>query len=436
MPYSEEPIVIDNDEALNRLAPLADAFLLHDREIYARCDDSVVRIFEGRELPIRRSRGYAPFPVRLPFSAPPLLAVGAELKNTFCLTREEYAFLSQHIGDMENYETLSFFRQMVEQLTRTFRVRPERIACDMHPAYLATRYARERAASGGIPLEMVQHHHAHVAAAMAENGLPPDATVIGVALDGTGFGLDGAIWGGEFLIADYRSFRRLAHLRYFPLPGGDAAIRRPYRVALAYLWEAGIPWEGDLPPVGAASELERAVLRRQLERGLGTVATSSMGRLFDAVAALAGVRQEVTYEAQAAMELEGLVDPEEEESYPFTLDDRGDGPWVIDPRPMLQAVVADVRAGLPAGRIAARFHNGVAQAIALVCERARSVYGVDQAVLSGGVFQNVTLLGKVLRRLVGAGLTVWTHHRVPPNDGGLALGQAAVAAARWQSAAD
>jgi len=428
--YSEEPIVTDNAEALSRLAPLADAFLLHDRAIHARCDDSVVRIFQGRELPIRRSRGYAPFPVRLPFACEPVLAVGAELKNTFCLTREEYAFLSQHIGDMENYETLTFFREMVEQLTRTFRIRPTRIACDMHPGYLATRYARERAASEGIPLQLVQHHHAHVAAAMAENGLPEDAAVIGVALDGTGFGLDGAIWGGEFLLAGYRSFRRLAHMRYFPLPGGDAAVRRPYRVALACLWAAGIAWEEDLAPVQAASKEERSVLLRQLERSLGTVATSSMGRLFDAVSALAGVRQEVTYEAQAAMELEGMVDPGEEEGYPFRVDDRSDGPWLVDPWPAIRAVVADVRAGVPAGRIAARFHNGVAHMIAEVCLRAHRATGVDQVVLSGGVFQNVTLLGLVVPLLSRGGLTVWTHHRVPPNDGGISLGQAVVAAAR------
>ncbi|MGC8874149.1 MAG: carbamoyltransferase HypF [Chloroflexia bacterium] len=434
--YSEEPIVTDNEEALTRLAPLVDAFLLHDREIHARCDDSVVRIFQGRELPIRRSRGYAPFPVHLPFSSPPVLAVGAELKNTFCLTREEYAFLSQHIGDMENYETLSFFRQMVEQLMRTFRVQPARLACDMHPAYLATRYARERAASEGIPLEMVQHHHAHVAAAMVENGLPEGVSVIGVALDGTGFGLDSAIWGGEFLLAEYRSFQRLAHLRYFPLPGGDAAIRRPYRVALSCLWDAGVSWEEDLPPVAAASELERSVLRRQLERGLGTVPTSSMGRLFDAVAALAGVRQEVTYEAQAAMELEGLVVPEEEEAYPFSLEEGSDGSWTVDARPTIRAVVADVRAGLASGRIAARFHNGVARMIAEVCRRARDTYGIDQVVLSGGVFQNVTLLAKVIPLLIEAGMTVYTHHQVPPNDGGLSLGQAAVAAARLRSRGD
>ncbi|MBC7226727.1 MAG: carbamoyltransferase HypF [Thermoflexales bacterium] len=417
--YSEEPIVTRNEEALEQLAALADAFLLHDREIHARCDDSVTRIFRGAELPIRRSRGYAPYPVHLPFSVRPVLAVGAELKNTFCLTREQYAFLSQHIGDMENYETLRFFEDMVEQLKRTFRVEPEVVAHDLHPAYLSTRYARERA--GRLPLVPVQHHHAHIAACMAENGLAGDRPVIGVAFDGTGYGTDGAIWGGEFLIADYASFRRVAHLRYIPLPGGDAAIRRPYRTALAHLWAAGVSWDEGLPPVAAATEAERAVLERQLVQGLNVVPTSSMGRLFDAVAALAGVRQEINYEAQAAVELEMQVAEGVEEAYPFGVGEE------IDPAPVVRAVVEDVRDGVPVGVIAARFHNGVAAMVREVCLRLRAGTGLNEVALSGGVFQNITLLGKTMALLEEAGFTVYVHRLVPPNDAGISLGQAVIA---------
>lgn len=425
--YSEEPIAMRNEEALERLAGLADAFLLHDREIHARCDDSVARVFQGVELPVRRSRGYAPYPVHLPFPVRPILAVGGELKNTFCLARERYAFLSQHIGDMENYETLGFFTQMVEQFAHTFRVQPEVVACDLHPAYLATRYAQEIAGQRGLPLIRVQHHHAHIAACMAEHGLDGTHPVIGVALDGTGYGPDGTIWGGEFLVADYGAFRRAAHLKAMPLPGGDAAIRRPYRMALAYLWAAGLPWDEDLPPVAACPATERAVLRRQLERNLNVVATSSAGRLFDAVAALAGVCQEVNYEAQAAIEFEGLAALSPEGGpYNFALD-CPDGTWIVDPAPVLHAALADVRAGVPAGAIAVRFHHGLAQAIAAVCGRLREELGLNEVALSGGVFQNVTLLGCVLALLQEAGFTVYTHRLVPPNDAGISLGQALVA---------
>jgi hydrogenase maturation protein HypF len=417
--YSEEPIVTRNEEALERLAALADSFLLHDREIHARCDDSVTRVFMGAELPIRRSRGYAPYPIHLPFPVRPVLAVGAELKNTFCLTREQYAFLSQHIGDMENYETLRFFEDMVEQLTRTFRVEPEVVAHDMHPAYLATRYARSL--EDRLPLVPVQHHHAHIAACMAENGLVGDRPVIGVAFDGTGYGTDGAIWGGEFLVADYASFRRAAHLRYIPLPGGDAAIRRPYRTALAHLWAAGLPWDEALPPVASAPPAERVLLERQLARGLNTVPTSSMGRLFDAVAALAGVRQEINYEAQAAVELEMQVADGVEEAYPFGVGEE------VDPTPVIRAVVEDVRDGVPVGVIAARFHNGVAAMVREVCLRLRVQTGLNEVALSGGVFQNVTLLERVVVLLREAGFTVYIHHLVPPNDAGISLGQAVVA---------
>jgi len=431
---SEEPIATDNEEALERLSGLADAFLLHNRDIYARCDDSVTRVFAGAELPIRRSRGYAPYPIHLPWAVEQILATGGGLKSTFCLTRDRYAFLSQHIGDMENYETLHFFDQMVRQLCSTFRVQPKVIACDMHPGYLSTQWAR-----GAIPslvpleasrLEIVQHHHAHVAACMAEHGLDGEERVIGVVFDGTGYGTDRAIWGGEFLIADYSSFDRAAHLKYTPLPGGDAAIRSPYRVAMAQLWAAGVTWTNDLPSAAAASPAQKAILIRQLERGINTVPTSSMGRLFDTVSSLAGVRQVINYEGQAAIELEMLVQPHVKGAYEFAIEGE-----TIDSAPVVRAVAKDAAQGTPPEIIASRFHNGVAKMIQSVCRQLREQSGINVIVLSGGVFQNVTLLRKALDLLSKDGFVTLTHHLVPPNDGGISLGQAVIASKRLSSPA-
>jgi hydrogenase maturation protein HypF len=422
--FSEEPIATDNDDALARLSPLADAFLLHNRDIHVRCDDSVVRVFEGKELPLRRSRGYAPYPVKLPFAVPTILATGAELKNTFCVTRENYAFLSHHIGDLENYETLRSFEEGVAHFERLFRIQPEILAYDLHPNYLATRYAVERAEREGLKAIGVQHHHAHIAACMVENGLRGDRPVIGVAFDGTGYGTDDAIWGGEFLIADYRSFERAAHLEYLPLPGGDAATKHPYRIALAYLRQMGIEWTDDLAPIRVASLIEQATIHKQIESNLNTFPTSSMGRLFDAVASICDVRQNVNYEGQAAIEFEALVDEAEQGAYPFEVES-----GAIRLKALLSAVVADVRSGVPTPLISARFHNGLAQLVLEVCERLRRERGLREVALSGGVFQNITLLQKTLDHLRGADFTVYTHHFVPPNDGGLALGQAMIAAA-------
>ena len=419
--YSDEPIVVGNQEARERLSGLADAFLLHDRPIHARCDDSVVRIFQGVELPVRRSRGYAPFPVKLPWDLPPILAVGGELKSTFCLTKGPFAFMSQHIGDMENLETLVAFGQAVAHFQHIFRAEPVALACDLHPGYLSSRWAQETA--GERPLIQVQHHHAHIAACMAEHGLEGAEPVIGFSFDGTGYGPDGAIWGGEVLVADYRGYRRLAHLAYVPLPGGDAGVKRPYRMALAHLWAAGLDWCEDLPPVAACPAVERRILAQQLARGVQTVPTSSMGRLFDGVAALLGVRQRITYEAQAAIELEARVAPEETGHYAFAR--AGD---VFHAGPVFQAIVADLRAGVPVEVIAARFHNGVAALIQELARAIRAETGLSRVVLSGGVFQNVTLLERAVARLQAGGFQVLTHRKVPPNDGGLALGQAVVAA--------
>ncbi len=419
--HSDEPIVVGNQEARERLAGLADAFLMHDRPIHARCDDSVVRIFQGVELPVRRSRGYAPFPVKLPWELPPILAVGGELKSTFCLTKGPFAFMSQHIGDMENLETLVAFGQAVAHFQHIFRAEPVALACDLHPGYLSTRWAQEHV--GDRPLLQVQHHHAHIAACMAEHGLEGQEPVIGFSFDGTGYGPDRAIWGGEVLVADYRGYRRVAHLAYVPLPGGDAGVKRPYRMALAHLWAAGVDWQEDLPPVTACPPPERRILAQQLARGIQAVPTSSMGRLFDAVAALVGVRQRVTYEAQAAMELEALAAPEEEGHYAFARS--GD---VFHAGPVIQAIVADLRAGVPVEVIAARFHNGVARLILELAQALRGETGLARVALSGGVFQNVTLLERAVALLRGDGFQVLTHRQVPPNDGGLALGQAVVAA--------
>jgi len=446
---SEEPIATRNEEALERLAPLADAFLLHDRDIHIRCDDSVVRVLpgvrrsqpvqtespEGSVLPVRRSRGYAPLAVYLPREVPPLLAVGAQLKNTFCLTRGNYAFMSHHIGDLENYETLRAFEQAVDHYQRLFRIRPEAIAYDLHPDYLATRYAIDRGRSEGRPAVAVQHHHAHVAACMVENGLAGDHPVLGVSFDGTGYGEDGTIWGGEFLLCDLRAYRRLLHLRQVRMPGGEQAIREPWRMALAWLDQSGIAWEDDLPPVRSAPEASRRVLRRLIAGqagpgGLNAPLTSSMGRLFDAVSSLLGIRHVVSYEGQAAMELEALVDPSEEGGYPFEV-----GQESVDPTPAFQQLVADLRQGVGAGRIAARFHRGVAQAVLEIARRVRAETGVREVALSGGVWQNLVLLRATLTLLQDEGLDVYIHTKVPTNDGGLALGQAAVAHQRMRGEA-
>jgi len=433
--FSEEPIATRNDDAITRLAPLADAFLIHDRDIHTRVDDSVVRVIttdsisnpqslitNSQLLPLRRSRGYAPYPVKLPFNVPPLLAVGGELKNTFCVARDHYAFLSHHIGDMENLETLKSFEDGVTHFQNLFRINPEIIAHDLHPDYFSTRYAlRTLRAHSAIRIP-VQHHHAHIASCMAENNHKGDRSVIGVAFDGTGLGSDGAIWGGEFLIANYKSFDRAAHLAYIPLPGGDAATRKPARVAFSHLLAANVPLDLDLPPLAALSSTEQNIITKQIANGLNSPLTSSMGRLFDAVASIIGVRQEVNYEGQAAIELEAIVDPDEKGLYEFSVEQDA-----ILPNAVIQSVVNDFRARVPTPIIAARFHNGVATMIRDVCIRLREQHAINQVALSGGVFQNVTLLSKALTLLHGADFEVLTHHLVPPNDGGIALGQAVIA---------
>ncbi|MGW0765413.1 carbamoyltransferase HypF [Streptomyces sp. NPDC002676] len=428
---SGEPIVTDDTEALRRLAGLADAWLLHDRPIHVPCDDSVVRVCDGEQLTLRRSRGYAPLPVTLPVDVAPALAVGGDLKNTFCLGEGRKAWLSAHIGDMDDLATQLALASAEQQLESVTGVRPALLATDRHPAYRSANWARRHA--GGRPVVPVQHHHAHIAAAMAENGLDGTRPVLGVAFDGTGYGLDGAVWGGEFLLADYGGFSRFAHLAYVPLPGGDAAVRRPYRMALAHLAAAGMPADPALPCTGVCPPDELRLLQQQLERGVNCVPTSSMGRLFDAVSSLAGIRHHAGYEAQAAIELEAAAlrapDTEHDPRYGFRLDARRPGdPLTADPAPLLAAVVDDVRGGTPAAVVAARFHRAVACLVREVCAVARDELGVETVALTGGVFVNGVLSTACARGLRRDGFTVLRHCLIPPNDGGLALGQLVVAA--------
>jgi len=424
---SDEPIARENGEALERLSGLADAFLLHDRGIHAVCDDSVARVALGRELPLRRSRGWAPYPVPLPFETPPLLAVGGEIKAVFAAATGTQAFLSQHIGDLGNLETLTAFERAVEHLLRLLRIEPLAVACDLHPDYQSARWARAWAKERGLPVVAVQHHHAHIAAVLAENGAAGTGPVLGVAFDGTGYGTDGTIWGGEILLVEEGSFQRIGRLTAVPLPGGDAGVRRPARMALAHLRAAGLPWDTDLPPVAATREADLRVLAIQLEKGIAAPLTTSCGRLFDAVAALIGLRPEVTYEGQAAMELEALAEETSEEPYRFDL--REETELVLDPAPVFRSLVADLRAGVRKGRMAARFHDGLAAVVVEACQRLSAAHGSRTVALSGGVFQNVRFLTVLVEGLTAAGFEVLTHRRVPPNDGGLALGQVAVA--RW-----
>jgi hydrogenase maturation protein HypF len=431
---SEEPIAIDNQEALSRLEPLADGFLLHNRPIYTRCDDSVLRVFQDaskKAFPIRRSRGYAPLPVQIAWDSNPLLAVGTELKNTFCLARGPYAFLSHHIGDMENFETLQSFEIGITQYENLFRIKPSLLACDLHPDYLATRYAHERASREQIPLVQVQHHHAHITSCMAENSIPSDQKVIGISFDGTGYGLDGTIWGGEFMLANYKDFQRLGHLRYLPLPGGDTAIHHPAHIALAYLWACGMEWRSELPPVMALDDKNKIILQHQLESNINTIQTSSMGRLFDGVASLLGVRAKVNYEAQAAIELEALADPDETGFYPFDISRSDKDLFEIDPASTIYTIMQDYLADQPLSYISARFHNTIVEVVKQAAIMIRSIHQINTVALSGGVWQNLFLLTRTLRTLSYNGFQVLTHHQVPPNDGGVSLGQAVTAYHRF-----
>ena len=420
--FSEEPIAIDNKDALERLSPLADAFLLHNRAIHVRSDDSVVKVDKSTIVYLRRSRGYAPYPVELPFELKPTLAVGGELKNAFCLTRDHYAFLSHHIGDMENVETHESFEQGIQYLSHILRVQPEIVAYDLHPGYFTTQYARRLS----IQQIGIQHHHAHIAACMADNKLE-DRRLIGLSFDGTGYGSDGAIWGGETLLASYAGFERFAHLEYLPLPGGDSAIRAPWRIATGYTHALGIEID-DLPFLQNMDKQSLRIVRQQIDKKLNSPLTSSMGRLFDAVASLIGIRNDVTYEAQAALEMEVLSNPFmlAAKPYPCVVDETQNG-TIVRLKELLSAIVQDARANEPVGMIGARFHRTVAEIAIEICRRAREATGLNEVALSGGVWQNQILLDLVRAGLMQENFIVYFHRQVPTNDGGLALGQAVIA---------
>ncbi|MBI3932057.1 MAG: carbamoyltransferase HypF [Acidobacteria bacterium] len=423
---AEEPIAIDNREAVERLAGLADLFLVHDRDVVRRCDDSVVRPVGGRVRPLRRARGYVPLPVALAEEVPPVLAVGGELNNTVCLTRGRQAFLSQHVGDLENLEAHGFFEEAIDHLGRILEVEPRAIAHDLHPDYHSTRWALARE---GLPRVAVQHHHAHVASCMAENGL--SGRVIGFALDGTGYGTDGHVWGGEVLVAGYDGFTRAAHLDEVPLPGGAAAIREPWRMAVAWLWRhygrRFLDWR--LPGLEKVGRRALETALALTERGLLSPRTSSCGRLFDAVSALLGVCSRATYEGQAAVELEAIAADGDtpRDAYRFELEREQDA-WVIGTRGLFDGLVEDVHAGVAPGLASRRFHDGLADVLADVAASIRDATGLDRVCLSGGTFQNVRLTGRLRARLERRDFRVFTHGVVPPGDGGLSLGQALVAA--------
>ena len=422
---SEEPIAKDNEEALSRLGGIADAFLLHDRDIYVQYDDSVVALVGGQPTVLRRARGYAPFPIGLPFPVKPILACGAELKNTFCLTRDGYAFVSQHIGDLENLETLSHFQRTVELYQKLFRIKPETVAYDLHPEYLSTKYAL------GLPGEKigVQHHFAHFASCLAENG--ESGPAIGLSFDGLGYGADGCLWGGEFLVGDYKSFIRKAHFEYLPMPGGATAIRHPWRMALSYVYTllGKERLMRHLPLFTAMSqpgEEKLRVLLQQIDRRVNSPLTSSCGRLFDGVSALLGLCPSVSYEGQAAVELEMIAALEEEDAYEFFTEVE-DGKRVIRLGPMIEGILQDLERGIRPPRISGKFHNTLVRIGVDICQKIGDEEALEKVALSGGVFQNRLLSGRMKAALEKSGFKVLVHRQVPCNDGGLSLGQAVIA---------
>jgi hydrogenase maturation protein HypF len=420
---SDEPIAYENEEALRRLNSIADYFLLHNREIHMRCDDSVIRVFDRNPYALRRSRGYVPFPVKLAFPLESILACGGELKNTFCLTRGSYAFMSHHIGDLENLETLRSFEEGIEHFKNLFSIKPTVVAYDLHPDYLSTKYALSLPHVRKIG---VQHHHAHIVSVMAENGIEGD--VIGVSLDGTGFGLDGTIWGGEFLISNLTDFERLAHLKKVPMPGSSMAIKEPWRMAMVYLAEAF----GERAETLEIDFIRRMdfkkwdIMKKMIDQKLNSPLTSSMGRLFDAVSSLLSIRDKVHYEGQAAVELEMMAERGVEEAYPFHIQ-QGEKPWVIDSTDIVRGIVHDLVHGVLRPRISGKFHSTIARIILETCKRIRTEEGLSRVALGGGVFQNMLLLSMVFEKLRASGFEVFIHRQVPTNDGGISLGQAVIA---------
>jgi hydrogenase maturation protein HypF len=424
---SDEPIAFENADAQSRLDGIADCYLQHNRRIHVRTDDSIVRLLDEQPVLYRRSRGYVPRGVKLPIEQPAVLAVGAELRNVVCLTRGDRAFLSHHIGDLKNQQVVDSMKQAITHLQGLMDVKPTLIAHDLHPDYLSTHVAEELATD--LPLMPIQHHHAHLASCLSDNNLSGPA--VGVIFDGIGYGADGHIWGGEFLLGDFVDFKRLGHLEYQPMPGGDAATREPWRMAVSYLQAT---YGNELPALPFLKSCEPSAVKLLLQmiaKQLNSPLTSSVGRLFDAVAALTGVRSKVSYEGQAALELEMLIDEggEHEPAYPFSIDQQGDG-FVVSARPMIKQLLKDIASDVSSAAISARFHNGLVQLVVEVCQKIRTTHGEMPVALSGGVFQNRYLTERTARLLRQADFQVVLHRLVPPNDGGLALGQAVIAGAR------
>ncbi len=418
---SEEPITYENVEGLDRLDDIADGFLLHDRDIYLRVDDSVISNLDGLPYFFRRARGYAPQSIMFPDSETMNLAVGAELKNTFCLTKHQYAFVSHHIGDLKNFETYQAFTESIDHYARIFNIQPQRVACDLHPEYLSSKFAAEYAQQKNIPLVKIQHHHAHLAACLAENHYFNDEPVIGMIFDGTGYGTDGNIWGGEVLLGNIRDYQRVFHLKEMPLPGGDHAVLNPYRIAIAYLLKNNIAIDKNLAPIAATTKDEMALITKQIASNVNVPLTTSMGRLFDAVASLIGLRQSITYEAQAAIELEQSIQSKTDQSYVFQILD-----GQIGIKSLLEELISDILINTPVGILAEKFHNSVVDLVLILASKLYESHKINTVALSGGVWQNQYLLKKTIIKLKENGFNILYHRQVPANDGGISLGQAAI----------
>ena len=418
----DETITYTNESAKEVLYSIADGFLFHNRDINIRIDDSVITEYNGQKYFYRRSRGYAPNAIILPNRSPEILAVGGELKNTFCLTKKKYAFISHHIGDLKNMETYQAFTEGIANYQHMFNAKPQFIACDLHPEYLSTKYAYHYSKANNIPLLQVQHHHAHLAACLADNTWDSDENVIGICLDGTGYGLDKQIWGCEILIGGYRMFQRKFHLEYMPLPGGDSAILHPNRIAAAYLWKLGLPWDDHISSIKSLTSEEKSVMKRQLESHINTPNTSSMGRLFDAVASLIGLRHTINYEAQAAIELEQITEPSITDAYKFEITEN-----IINLNSVISNILSDINHSIHGAVISTKFHNTIANLILFLCKQIEKENNLHHVALSGGVWQNQYLLRKTYQILTEEGFSVLIHHHIPPNDGGISLGQAVIA---------
>lgn len=423
---ADQPIIGDNQEALEKLDGIADFFLLYNRDIFNRCDDSVVKIVNEGNVFFRRSRGYVPYPIILDFKLKEVLALGGELKNTISFSKENYVFPSQYLGDLKSVETLGFLKESIKNLEKIFRVNPEIIACDLHPDYLSTQFAEEIGAKKGLKVVKVQHHHAHIVSCMAENNIKEK--VMGVAYDGTGYGDDGKIWGGEFLLCDLKKYFRVGHLKYYPLPGGDKAIAEPWRMAYSYLYSIYGPKAKTLDiDFNHRMDYDKlSIIEKMIDKNINSPLTSSCGRLFDAASSLIGIRDEINYEGQAAMELESLCASGIKERYKFCIYKEGKE-FIIDPKEIFVDIIEDLKKGIDKKIMAAKFHNTVAEFTLNLCGKIRENNGINKIALSGGVFQNKYLTEKVVSLLEDKGFIVYIQRKVPPNDGGISLGQAVIA---------